>query len=264
MVRNFVIFGLLGFLCVSCLGSYSEGEKLFHQAQYEAAITEFSRTLFLNVTDLKSLHLRARSYEELGKFEEAVGDYETILQYDPTYAQALAGIGKVYWQQEDYKNAEKYLLLAAKQDGKDFEIVYLLGRAMLINKNYHSADEFLQLAKEMNPKDARVYFYQGMARSQIGDILGAAGSFNMCLNYDPDNLVARYNRGLVLLQIGYPTWALEDFELILKSNPNHTEALARRGFAKFLLSDASGCQDIREAAQRGSQYAQMHMADCGG
>ena len=193
---------LLLIVCVSCFESFSEGEKYFRQADYENALSEFSKTLFINVTDIKSLHLRARSYEELEEFDKAVDDYKTIIHYDPTYAQAYAGIGKLYWKQEDYKNAQKYLLLAAKEDSKDYDILFLLGRAMLMNKDYQNADEFLQLAKELNPKDSRVYFYQGMARSQIGDILGAAGSFNMCLKYDPENITAKYNRGLIRLMIG--------------------------------------------------------------
>lgn len=250
------------FMLPSCFGSFSEGEMYFHQAKYEEAVSEFSKALFLNVTDVKSLHLRARSYEELKEYDKALEDYKSIIRFDPTYAQAYAGIGKVHWKREDYRNAEKYLLLAANKDEKDFEIIYLLGRAMLMNRNYKSADEFLQIAKEMNPKDANVYFYQGMARSQIGDLLGAAGSFNMCLNYDPNNLTAKYNRGLIRLLVGYAEWAKEDFEDILKVNPNHTEALARRGYAKLALNDNSGCKDLKEAAGKGSIYAQMHMEHC--
>lgn len=253
---------LLLIVCVSCFGSFSEGEKYFRQADYENAVSEFSKTLFINVTDIKSLHLRARSYEELEEFDKAVDDYKTIIHYDPTYAQAYAGIGKLYWKQEDYKNAQKYLLLAAKEDSKDYDILFLLGRAMLMNKDYQNADEFLQLAKELNPKDSRVYFYQGMARSQIGDILGAAGSFNMCLKYDPENITAKYNRGLIRLMIGYSEWALEDFEDVLKSNPNHIEALARRGNAKIDINDPTGCKDLREAAEKGSLYAQMNLERC--
>ncbi|WP_373522921.1 tetratricopeptide repeat protein [Aquiflexum sp.] len=262
ITMRFVFYICLLFLLPSCFGSFSEGEMYFHQGDYDKAVSEFSKALFINLTDVKSLHLRARSYEELEKYEDALKDYKAIIRFEPHYAQAYAGIGKVYWKQEDYKNAEKYLLLAANQDGEDFEIIYLLGRAMLMNKNYKSADEFLQIAKEMRPKDSKVYFYQGMARSQIGDILGAAGSFNMCLNFDPDNLTAKYNRGLIRLLIGYAEWAMEDFDDILKVNPNHIEALARRGYAKLAINDNTGCKDLKEAAGKGSIYAQMHLEHC--
>lgn len=262
LTMRFIFYLCMLFMLPSCFGSFSEGEMFFHQGKYDKAVSEFSKSLFLNVNDVKSLHLRARSYEELEKYEDALADYKTIIRYEPNYAQAYAGIGKLYWKQEDYRNAEKYLLLAANKDEKDFEIIYLLGRAMLMNRNFKSADEFLQMAKEMKPKDSKVYFYQGMARSQIGDILGAAGSFNMCLNFDPDNLTAKYNRGLIRLLIGYSEWAYEDFNDILKANPNHIEALARRGYAKLEMDDRSGCKDLKEAAVKGSVYAQIHMKYC--
>jgi hypothetical protein len=62
--------------------------------------------------------------------------------------------------------------------------------------------------------------------------------------------------------IGYSDWALEDFEDILKANPNHIEALARRGSAKLDINDPSGCRDLKEAAEKGSLYAQMNIERC--
>ncbi|AFL84775.1 tetratricopeptide repeat protein [Belliella baltica DSM 15883] len=252
----------LALLTSSCFGSFSEGEIHFNNGEYEKAIREFSQTLFINVTDINSLHLRARAYEELERYEEALEDYKRIISIDPRYAQAHAGIGKLYWNQEDYLNAEKHLLIAAKYDENDFEIIYLLGRAMIMNENFKSADEFFSIAKELKPKDARVYFYQGMARSQIGDVLGAAGSFNMCLNYDPSNHAALYNRGLVRMTIGYVAWALEDFEELLKINPNHIEALARRGICKKTLKIPTACQDLIMASNKGSEIARLNLEGC--
>jgi hypothetical protein len=84
----------------------------------------------------------------------------------------------------------------------------------------------------------------------------------MCLRHDPKNTTAKYNRGLIRLIIGYPEWALEDFEDVLKANPNHIEALARRGNAKIDIDDPTGCKDLREAAEKGSLYAQMNLERC--
>jgi tetratricopeptide (TPR) repeat protein len=261
MIRKLLSFIFL-ILLSSCFGSFSEGERLFRSGAYEEAVSEFSRALFLNVTDIKSLHLRARAHEELESFEDALKDYKAILQLDPTYAQAHAGIGKIYWKLENYRQAENHLLIAAKHDAKDFEIVFLLARTMLMNERYQSAEEFFQIAKELEPKDARVHFYQGMARSQIGDILGAAGSFNSALRYDPDNLTALYNRGLVLMLIGHSSWALEDFNAVLREKPGHVEALAHRGVARLNLKDSRGCSDLQQALARGSIYARVHQDKC--
>ncbi|EOZ98345.1 TPR repeat protein [Indibacter alkaliphilus LW1] len=250
-------------LLSSCLGTYNEGEYYFQQQEYEKAVSMFSNALFINVTDVRALHMRARSYEELEDFALAKKDYEAILKLDPKYAQAHAGIGKLFWKMGDFRNSEIYLLKAAQHDPEDFEIIFLLGRAMIKNRRFKQADEFFQIAKQLEPEDARVYYYQGMARSQIGDLLGAAGSFNMSLKYDPDNLSARYNRGICRMMVGHSSWAVEDFDHVLKIKPDHIEALARRGNAKINANDPSGCQDLQEAANKGSWYAKMWLERCG-
>lgn len=92
-----LLFFLLPVLS-SCFGSFSEGEKYFRQSEYEKAVSEFSKALFLNVTDIKSLHLRARSYEELEDFQSAMDDYKAILRLEPQYAQAHRGMVKLMKQ----------------------------------------------------------------------------------------------------------------------------------------------------------------------
>jgi tetratricopeptide (TPR) repeat protein len=257
-----LIIVLFFLLIQGCIGSFNEGERLFRSGKFEESIQEFSKVLFVKVTDINTLHLRARAYEELGEWQKAEDDYRSILKLDPKHAQAYAGLGKINWENKRFREAENFYLLAANNDPTNFDILFQLGQALLKNKKYETADEFLQLAKEIDDKNPLVYFYQGMARSQIGDLLGAAGSFNMCLKYDPDNLVALYNRGLVRMTIGFLSWALEDFEKVLENKPNHVEALARRGATKILLNDPSGCTDISQAAAKGSAFAQIQLENC--
>ncbi|WP_194774466.1 tetratricopeptide repeat protein [Pararhodonellum marinum] len=257
------LFYILPFLLLSsCFGTFSEGERLFRNQEYQKAISEFSKVLFISSTDLKSLHLRARAHEELEEYDEAIADYKTITKLKPNYAQAYAGIGKIRWKQENYVEAEKFLLIAAMHDSEDYEILFLLGRAMIMNKNYRSADEFLEIAKKIKPKEANLHFYQGIARAHSGDPLGCAASFNTYLKYASDNLTARYNRGWALMRIGYLEWAIEDFDEVLKAKPKHYEAMARRAYCYMEQDQAKACRELQTAAQGGSQFALKHLADC--
>lgn len=252
----------IALLTSSCFGSFSEGEIHFRNGDYEKAIKEFSQTLFINITDINSLHLRARAYEELEQYKEALEDYKRIINIDPRYAQAYAGIGKLYWIQKDYINAEMHLLIAAKYDENDFQIIYLLGRAMIMNENFKSADEFFSIASKLNPKDGKVYFYQGIARSKLGIPDGAAGSFNMCLMYDPENMTALYNRGLARMSMGLVNWAIEDFETYLQKDPEHVNSLTQLGLCKKLIKDPNACKYLAKAAKKGSEIALLNMDDC--
>src|SRR5690606_18734107 len=189
------VFLFLLLLCSACFGDFEKGETYFNKSQYDKAIRELNRLLFLNMADIKALDLRAKSYVELGQYQEAISDFDKILKLDPKNAMAYAGIGKIHWDNKDYPMAEKYLLRAVSLDPENFQLLVLLGRAMIKNKNYRSADEFLLLARNIDPTQASVYFYRGIAQANLGDALGTATQFNAYLKYAPDNLIAHYNRG---------------------------------------------------------------------
>lgn len=246
---------LLSIFLISCSADPAEIESLYSQKKYDQAISAINRRLFFHVGEIKMLHIRARCYEELGQTDEAIEDYERILDFDPDYAQAHAGIGKILFDKEYYRQAELSILKAASLDPEDFEIIYLAGRSQLMVKNWERAETFLKQAQEMNKEFAPIYYYMGMARASRGDVYGAAASFNTYLQKEPDNITARYNRGFAMLKIGYLPWALEDFEFVLKNNPEHVEALARKGVCLARMGNAEGCSLLKEAAAKGSDFA---------
>lgn len=248
-------------LAFSCSPAPEEIETLFEQEKYEQAISAINRRKFLHVGELKMLHIQARSFEELGKMDEAMDAYEEIIDYDPNSAQAYAGIGKILFEKESYRQAELSILKAASLKPDDFDIIFLAGRTQLMVKNWERAEVFLNQVQKMNPEFAPVYYYTGMARASRGDVYGAAASFNTYLQKEPDNLVARYNRGFALLKIGYLLWALEDFDFVLKNNPGHYEALGKKGICLAKMGNPEGCQLIQKAAELGSDYARNKLEE---
>lgn len=237
-------------------------EQVYESKNYEKAIDKLDAYLFFNVTDIKALHYRARSYEELGFIEEAKNDYKRIIALNSDYAQAYAGLGKILFDQKKYEDAELRLLRAASLDSEDFEILYLLGRCQLMTGKYANAEHFLRLAKELNPEFGKLNFYLGMVLAFRGDVLGTAAAFNTYLKYEPDNIAGRYNRGFALMKAGYHEWALEDFDAVLIDNPNHLEAMAKKGYCLNQLGNPEGCALIKKAANKGSDYAQALEETC--
>jgi tetratricopeptide (TPR) repeat protein len=246
----------------SCSEDLPSIERIYLKGNYKKAISELNGYLFFHVTDVKALHLRARSYEELGETKKARADFERMIDLDEHYAHAFAGLGKILFEEKKYKEAELYLLRAATLDYNDFDILYLVGRTQLMLKKYESAERFLEMAKDLNPNYAKVYYYQGMARALRGDVLGCAASFNSYVQFEPDNIVGRYNRGFALMKAGYLEWALDDFEAVLKANPNHVEAMAKKGYCMAKLDNVEGCQILQFAAKKGSLYAQNQTSIC--
>lgn len=246
----------------SCSVDLPSIERIYEKGNYQEAISELNGYLFFHVTDVKALHIRARSYEEIGEIGKARADYERIIDFDRDYAHAFAGLGKILFEEKKYKEAELYLLRAATIDYEDFDILYLVGRTQMMLEKYESAERFLEMAKDLKPTFAKVYYYQGMVRALRGDVLGCAASFNSYVQFEPDHYVGRYNRGFALMKAGYLEWALEDFEAVLKANPNHVEAMAKKGYCMAKLGNDEGCQILKLAASKGSLYAQNQAEVC--
>jgi len=262
-VKGFVrLLPILLLITNACVGDFNRAQTYFDNGEYEKALRETNRLLFLNNSNIEVLDLRARAYVELQQYEEAIQDYKHILRWDGRNAMAFASIGRIYWLQEDYDAAEYNLLRAVGLEPTNVPFLILLGRVMIKKENYKKADEFLFLAKEVDPTEPSIYFYRGIAQANLGDVLGTAVQFNAYLRYSPDNLVAHYNRGFAFLQMGMTEWALGDFEMVLREKPDHYEALAKRAICLRENNPARACEDLRLAASKGSKYAQAHLGDC--
>jgi Flp pilus assembly protein TadD len=256
------IFILVLLPLVACVGSFKDGEALFLDGNYKLAIKEFNRVLFVSITDVKSLHLRARSYEELEMYDEALQDYKRILSLEPRYAHAYAGIGKIAWKQADMKKAEQQFLLAALYDPKDYEILVLLARSLIKNGRYESAVEFLEDAIALKPEEPMPHYYMGIASAYAGDGLGVITAFNKYLEFEPDNINAHYNRGFALMKLGFKEWAVEDFDVVLDQNPKHYEALTRRALCLMEKNKRQACLDLETAAFHGNPLATANLEMC--
>ena len=133
---NFSTIISLSFLLLACSANPAEIEKMYRDGKYEQAIKAINRRLFTHPTEVKSYHIRARCHEELGDLDKAQKDYNRIIDIDPEYAQAYAGIGKILLEKEFYQDAELYILKAASLEPEDFDIIYLTGRIQLMKASH--------------------------------------------------------------------------------------------------------------------------------
>jgi len=74
----------------------------------------------------QSLHI-ADSYYKLGKFDNAILAYESILQKNPTNTHAITGLAKSYRQTEAYVKAENLLKSAYAKQPNQLDFLLELG-----------------------------------------------------------------------------------------------------------------------------------------
>ncbi len=166
---------LAGFVISCNSGPTSKGDALFNAGKYEAAVEAYDDELSEN-PDVSILYNRGRAYEELGKFDEAMADFERVIRADERNINAYISMAHVHYKLGQYSQA----LVDA-------------GRALDLNEN--------------SPQG---HFLEGRCRHQLGYFDAALESYSLALKLNPDLGDAYLYRGALKIQLNRSQSACED------------------------------------------------------
>ena len=153
---------------------------------------------------------------KLGRWAEAIEDYDRALQLDPRDARAYADRG-----------------LAKSELGRWAEAIQDLDRAL-----------------QLDPRDAYACTNRGVSKARMGRYAEAIEDYDRALELDPRHVLAYVNRGTSKAELGRRAEAIEDFDLALQLDPRHALAYASRGLTKASLGQHSAAlQDLDRALE---------------
>jgi tetratricopeptide (TPR) repeat protein len=169
------------FSIVSCSSSPSinPGIAAFNKGDYSEAVSAYSASLKTNPTDLDLLFGRGRSYQELGKFEEAQLDFEQ----------------------------------ANRQDPNNFKVLLSLATIQLEQRNYASALLYATKAEEISGAPAMASLLKGRALHYLGMPEEALKAYGIAIQLDKDFGEAYLSRGVLKVALKREKQACEDFRL---------------------------------------------------
>ena len=144
-----------------------------------------------------SYYSRALAYDQMGRFEKAIEDYDKSIALNSYFANA-------------YNNR-----------GLDFYEMRQLDRAI--------AD--FDHAISLNPAHAAAYYNRGLVFDKMGMLDKALADYDQAISLSPDDVDAYNNRGQVFSRIGQLDRAIADFDHAISLNPAYSEAYYNRGLA---------------------------------
>lgn len=138
---------------------------------------------------------RAQVCVGLGLLNEALADYDSVIDDDPNYAE------------------------------------YYFDRGNLLRRigRYEEAITDYQTAMRLSPPFAEVYYNRGDLLANRGDLAAALTDFEYVLELDPDFLDARINRAALFDELGEYRAARREVELGLATNSRHARLLCLLG-----------------------------------
>ena len=205
-----ILFGL-GCLLSGCgemeaKKHFRQGYEYSQQGKLEEAIAEFQQVIQINPNKLLGNFLLGDSYRRQGKLDDAITKYQQTLQIDSNYAMAHLGLGYIYHIQGKYEQS-----VAKYQHVIDLLPDKVYGNPTIAYAHSNLAD---------------IYRRQGKVEEALEKLRQA-----MQIEIDPDIAPAWVNecQGMIYLIQGKLDEALSESQQVVKVNP-------KEGYAHYSLA----------------------------
>lgn len=164
----------------------AEGEILTRHNRYEDAMALYDRAL-ADTYDMELLYTRAMLAEKLGRLDVLEADLKTIIEREPTNAQALNALGYTLADHTDrYEEAYGYIERAYAIQPEDFYILDSMGWVLYRLGRFDEALEYLNRARNIRD-DPEVAAHLGEVLWVMGDKAAARDVWDSALKDKPDD-----------------------------------------------------------------------------
>jgi tetratricopeptide (TPR) repeat protein len=165
-------------------------------------------------------------YQESGRTEEALREYEGALAKAPTDPDLMLKVGCGKAAAGNGVEAEKMLRKVLEQRQSSAETHYCLGRALMAKQNVTDALKAFEQAVQIDPNRAEYYLYVGWASNEAGNITKATAALTKALALDQGLADAYWQRGVLRVRTTRSKDAVEDLQKALQLRPSRFEAHA--------------------------------------
>ncbi len=183
----------------------------------------------VNPAQLSSLFLDALNFHKGGQLDKATEAYDSVLQQDPSHADALHWRGVIDSQQGDYLDAIDRIegSLCLSPENPTFHLN--LGNALSAVGRLAEAMASYQSAIRFKPDYAQAHLNLGNMQKQTGDLTAALNSYRQAIKINPGYGTAYFNCGNVHRENNEMQPALDCYDKAIEIAPEDAEAYANRG-----------------------------------
>jgi tetratricopeptide (TPR) repeat protein len=284
MAEHRMYLPLAAVVTMAVIGAFEVGKRLFNKQQglalgcvaggFAAVVLTFltiqrnqvynsELTIWQDTVKKRPNNPRARNdlglaLAQLGRVQEAIGQYEQALRLKPDFAEAhynfgvaLVGQGRLQSAIGHYEQAlqinpndaevHNSLGIALQQAGRVQEAIGHYERALQVRPRFADAHNNLGIALmgqgrlqeaidhyeqalRIQPDYAKAECNWANGLFRAGKAQEAIGHYEQALQMAPDFVEARFNLGLALEKTGRVQEAIQQYELALRMRPNFIEA----------------------------------------
>jgi tetratricopeptide (TPR) repeat protein len=188
------------------------------------------------------LMTRGNCYQVLGRYEEALADYDAAVADEPGHeggmcwfnrGNALLALARREEAADSFRQATKHPI-GATQSVVWTNLAHVLSTLGRHDEALAVLDEYIRRVSDsggFGASPAQAFLYRGQVLREKGDLEGAASAYRRSVELEPDDPVLLFRAGDHFLMFGDPTEALHFYALYEASSHDRPIALARKAFA---------------------------------
>tara|TARA_R110002073_G_scaffold283992_1_gene448259 strand:+ start:2378 stop:4168 length:1791 start_codon:yes stop_codon:yes gene_type:complete len=202
--------------------------QMLQQGDALRAEAELSAILTGNARDVEALHLRGLARGKIGRYEDAIADFESAAQRHPQPQAVLNNLGNLH------RRAARFDLAAASyRRATDCQPGYVdawfnLGVALAESGQMDDAASAYQAVLALQPDHAAALNGLGNIAINQAQFDGALDWFDQAVRAQPDAAYVRVNRGCLYRTLGRLDEALADLDLAVTLAPRFADAHYQR------------------------------------
>jgi tetratricopeptide (TPR) repeat protein len=160
-----------------------------------------------------------------GRHEEAIREFEALLDENPSLTVAYVGIGQAYQDLGQYQRAEPAYARAARLDPRDFDAQYGHGTVLRALGRPTDAARAYQMALSIRPEDLGSLSGLGATFIELEMPSNAIAPIQRRIELDPDDGDARAMLGTACMLAGRYGDAIEAYEVAIEYVGNDPELI---------------------------------------
>jgi tetratricopeptide (TPR) repeat protein len=200
--------------------------------------------------DLPQLFMRGVCLISEGEYEEAVKQFDLVIDLEPVMAEAYSQRGYAKFQLDQYAESLDDLNHAIAISPHSVDAFAFRARTHWATGEYQQAMEDITHAIELDPDNEHALHVHAFVNMEIDNYPAAVGDFDRILELSEDDLHARFMRGWAKLSMGQATETLADNDMLLEADPYDARYLIQRAVIHSSLEQYEAALANAEAALR--------------
>lgn len=164
------------------------------------------------------------TYFDAKQFAEAIVEYRSAIQKDPTLGEAHLRLGDAYIQVKDSEQAAVEYVKAARLMPDNLDAQLRAADMLLLGRQFKETQEMARRALQLDPKNIRALVQNANALAGLKRTDLAMAAIERVIQLDPTRADSYGDLGALQLAAGTPEQAEENFIRMVKLNPKSADA----------------------------------------